>query len=122
MVSDPAGNSVKADTGYALKLVPATMQRNLANGRAERRVFLGAGDLVQRVGGAPCWAAKLRDDEEDPLKPAGTHHAVARECRDPRYTASRGAGQPGLRTWHPSVSSRGGEEWCSRLGFGGSGK
>jgi hypothetical protein len=72
LVSDPVGNSVKTDTGYALKLrddrlVPVTRQQYLANSRAERRVFLGAAIWCNAWGGALCWAAKLRDDEEDPL-------------------------------------------------------
>jgi len=71
-VSDPPGNSVKTDTGYALRhkdrtLEPVTKQQYLANSRSERREILGAAIWCNAWGGALCWAAKLRDDEEDPL-------------------------------------------------------
>jgi hypothetical protein len=39
-----------------------------ANGRAERRVVLGGAIFVNAWGGAPCWAVRLRADEEDPLE------------------------------------------------------
>jgi len=70
--SDATGSSVKTDTGYALKFrndppVPVTKQQYLANSRAERRIVLGVAILGNAWGGAFCWAAKLRDDEEDPL-------------------------------------------------------
>jgi hypothetical protein len=72
MVTNPAGNSVKTDSGYALKLkdgrlVAVTKQQCLENSRAKRRVFLEAAIWCNARGGALCWATKLCDDEEDPL-------------------------------------------------------
>ncbi len=72
MVKMPSGMPLKTDSGYALRLkngevVPATEERYLADRRAERRVFLGLAILSNAAGGTLCWAAKLRDDEEDPI-------------------------------------------------------